>query len=254
MNSGELTRIQLANRNFCASQQISVGPTGPTGAGTPGTASNTGATGPAGAPGAAGAPGTPGSAVNTGATGPDGPTGPTGPIGIDGIATNTGATGQTGSTGRTGSTGSTGPTGPGNTYAIKTFTIFVDYSAAAALSRVYIPPGLFANAPLSAGGTFSTNQGTDLIFLGNPTIAMRNTRYPFIVNLSANGYVTSAQWQLVSPSQIRPGNGYLNITITADYAATIGTDLGAINGANLSVYPSTGTAAGFLGMITLYYI
>lgn len=36
MNSGELTRIQLANRNFCASQQISVGPTGSTGPTGPG--------------------------------------------------------------------------------------------------------------------------------------------------------------------------------------------------------------------------
>ena len=31
MNSGELTRIQLANRLVCASQQISIGPTGPAG-------------------------------------------------------------------------------------------------------------------------------------------------------------------------------------------------------------------------------
>jgi hypothetical protein len=130
----------------------------------------------------------------------------------------------------------------------------VDYSASAALSRVYIPPGLFANAPLSAGGTFSANQGTDLVFLGNPTIVMRNTTYAFVINLSANGYVTSGQWQLVSPSQIRPGNGYLNVTTLTDYNTTIGTDLGAINGANLSVYPSTGIAAGFLGVITLYYM
>jgi hypothetical protein len=144
--------------------------------------------------------------------------------------------------------------GPINTYALKAFTLFVDYSGVAALSRVYIPPGLFTNPLLSAGGTFTANVGTDLVFLGNPTIIMRNTTYPFIVSLSANGYVTSAQWQLVSPSQIRPGNGYLNVTTTVDYAATIGTDLGAINGANLSIYPSTGTAAGFLGIITLYYM
>jgi hypothetical protein len=35
MNSGELTRIQLANRLVCASQQISIGPTGPTGSAGP---------------------------------------------------------------------------------------------------------------------------------------------------------------------------------------------------------------------------
>jgi hypothetical protein len=146
--------------------------------------------------------------------------------------------------------------GPINTYALKAFTIFVDYSAANALSRVYIPPGLFTNPLLSAGGTFTANVGTDLVFVGNPTIVMRNTTYAFIVFLSANGYVTTSggQWQLVSPSQIRPGNGYLNVTTTLDYTATIGADLAAINGANLSVYPTTGTAAGFLGIITLYYM
>lgn len=161
-----------------------------------------------------------------------------------------------GPTGPTGSYGGTGPTGsPAPTIGLaKSFTIFLDYTAANALSRVYIPPGLFANLPLSAGGTFTANQGTDLVFLGNPTLVMQNTSYPFIVGLFANGYVTTAQWQLVSPSQTRPGNGYLNVTTTADYSATIGADLGAINGGNLSVYPSTGTGAGFLGMITLFFI
>ena len=184
MNSGELTRIQLANRLVCASQQISVGPTGP-----------------------------------AGGTGPTGSPAPT--IGL-----------------------------------AKSFTIFVDYTAANALSRVYIPPGLFANSPLSGGGTFTSNQGTDLVFLGTPTITMRNTRYPFVVGLFASGYTspTGGQWQLVSPSQIRPGAGYLNVTTTTDYSVTIGTDLGAINGGNLSVHPSSGIAAGFLGMITIIYI
>jgi hypothetical protein len=158
--------------------------------------------------------------------------------------------------GPTGGTGPAGPPGPPSSTSIfaKSFTIFLDYTAANAISRVYIPPGLFANPPLSAGGTFDADQGTDLIFSGNPRIVMENTSYAFIVGLFANGYVTSGQWQLVSPAQIRPGIGYLNVTTTADYTATIGADLGAINGGNLSVYPSSGTAAGFLGMITLFYL
>ena len=184
MNSGELTRIQLANRLVCASQQISIGPTGP-----------------------------------AGGIGPTGSPAPT--IGL-----------------------------------ARSFTIFLDYSATNALSRVYIPPGLFANAPLSAGGTFTANQGTDLVFLGNPTIVMQNMRYPFIVGLFANGYISTSggRWELTSPSQIRNAAGYLYVTTTADYTATIGADLGAINGGNLSTYPSSGTAAGFLGMITLFYM
>jgi len=270
MNSTELLRINTAGNLHCRLLNNLIGPTGPTGGGIPGpagTATNTGATGPAGPAGARGIDGT---ATNTGATGPTGPTGDIGPIGISGTAVNTGATGpsggagptggtgrtgNTGPTGGTGPTGNTGPTGPGNTNASKSFTIFLDYSAANAIKRVYIPPGMFTNPPLSAGGTFTADVGTDLVFLGNPTVAIRNTTYPFIVGLFANGYVTTGEWQLTSPSQIRPGNiSYLNVTITADHAATIGANLTAINGGNLSVYPSTGTAAGFLAMITVFYL
>ena len=259
MNSGELTRIQLANRNFCASQQISVGPTGPTGAGTPGTASNTGATGPAGAPGAAGAagaPGTPGSAVNTGATGPDGPTGPTGPIGIDGTATNTGATGQTGSTGRTGPTGSTGPTGAGNTYGIKAFTIFVDFTAGAGISSVYIPPGLFSSSAaggLASGGTFSADVSTDLIFLGLDRITLAHTQFGFISAIAASGFYASGQWNPIAGGNI--GNTKVHFQITADYStiiANVTTTL--LTGGNTAVRPSGTAAAGFLATITLFYL
>jgi hypothetical protein len=131
----------------------------------------------------------------------------------------------------------------------------VDYNTSNSLKRVYIPPGLFTNVALSGGGVFTADVGTDLVFVGRPTITMRNTTYAFIIGLFANGYLTSGQWQLVSPSQIRPGNiSYLNVAIPADYSATLGADLGAINGGNLSVYPSTGTGAGFLGMITVFYL
>ena len=179
MNSGELTRIQLANRLVCASQQISIGPTGPTG----------------------------GSATIPG--------------------------------------------------ALKAFTIFLDYSANNSISRIYIPPGLFgasANPLLAVGGVFTANVGTDLVFLGNPTVVMRNTTYAFAAGLSANGYIAAGNWQIVPPSNIRPEIGYLNYSFTSDYAITIGTDLNSLNGANRSVYPLTGTASGFLATVTIFYV
>jgi len=156
--------------------------------------------------------------------------------------------------GPTGSAGPTGPQGPVYTNYVKSFTLFLDYSAANAISRVYVPPGLFTTSPLAEGGTFTANVGTDLIFLGNPSIAMQNTTYPFIVGIFANGYISSNQWQLMSPSQIRSGIDYVNVTTTADYSATIGANLAPINGGQLSNYPITGTAAGFLAMITLFYL
>jgi len=156
--------------------------------------------------------------------------------------------------GPTGSSGPTGPQGPVYTNYVKSFTLHLDYSAAGAISRVYVPPGLFTNPLLADGGIFANNVGSDLIFLGNPTIAMQNTTNAFIVGLFANGYVSSGQWQLMSPSQIRSGIDFVNVTTTADYSATIGANLGPINGGQLSIYPTTGTAAGFLAMITLFYL
>ena len=178
MNSGELLRIQLANRLLCASQQLCSGATGPAGG---------------------------------------------------------------------------SETIPG---ALKAFTIFVDLSAAAVVSRVYIPPKLFAdsNPVLAAGGTFTTNQGADLVFLGQPSIVLNNTRYAFPTGLSGNGYIYAGKWEIVPPANIRPATGYLNYTTVADYSATIGVDLNQINGANLSVRPTTGAAAGFLATITIFYM
>ena len=246
MNSGELTRIQLANRLLCASQQISVGPTGPTGAGTPGTASNTGATGPAGAGGLNG------SATNTGATGPTGPTGSTGstgPTGRDGTATSTGATGATGPSGPT---GRTGPTGPGNTYGAKAFTIFVDYSAQNAISSVSIPPGLFTNPALSAGGVFSTDVGTDLVFYGLDNITCANTTYAFVTGISVSGYISSSQWIPIPGGNIGPTRVYYSVT--SDNGIQIrGLNLTNINGANTATRPASGVAAGFLVTVTLFY-
>jgi len=155
--------------------------------------------------------------------------------------------------------GPTGPRGPSETIpgALKAFTIFVDYSAANAISRVYIPPFMFgvgADPSLPPGGVFTTNVGTDLVFLGNPTIVMAHTNYAFATSLSANGYITQGQWQIVPPANIRPQNGFLNYSITNDNSITIGADLQPINGANLAVKPTSGVAAGFLATITIFYM
>jgi hypothetical protein len=154
--------------------------------------------------------------------------------------------------------GATGPAGGSGTIpgALKAFTIYVDFSAANAVSRVYIPPNLFAdsNPVLAAGGTFIGNVGTDLVFLGQPYIKLNNTRYAFPAGLSGNGYIAAGVWQIVPPANIRPATGYLNYTSTADYSTTIGIDLNSLNGANLTVYPTTGAASGFLATVTVFYV
>jgi hypothetical protein len=177
MNSGELTRIQLANRLVCASQQISIGPTGPTG----------------------------GSATIPG--------------------------------------------------ALKAFTIFIDYSAASVISRLYIPAGLFgsSNPVLAAGGVFTANQGTDLVFLGSSTITMNNTLYAFVSSISASGYISSGKWQPVMGGNIGPT--HINYSITNDYSVILsGLELANINGASTTPKPTTGVAAGFLATLTIFYV
>jgi len=268
MNSGELTRITIANRLNCASKQISIGPTGPTGGGTPGTATNTGATGPAGPTGPAGASGslgvtgpagptgytgntgTPGSAVNTGATGPTGFTGAvgTGPTGPTGAASSvTGPTGSTGPRG-TGSTGSTGPAG-----ALKSFTIYLDFSSGTVISRVYLPPGMSTAPALAAGGTFTSDVGTDLVFTGTTSITITNTAYPFAIGLNATGYSVSNYWQPTAQSSLGgSGVGWQN---TTDYTLRlINATPARLNGNNVSVYPSTGVLSGWLATITVYFL
>ena len=155
--------------------------------------------------------------------------------------------------------GATGPAGGSATIpgALKAFTIYLDYSLAGSISRVYIPPGLFgpaADPRLVVGGTFLGDVGSDLVFLGLPTVTMANTAYAFAAGLSANGYIAAGKWQIVPPSNIRPGAGFLNYSFINDYGVTITTDLASLNGANTLAYPTTGAAAGFLATITIFYV
>jgi hypothetical protein len=154
--------------------------------------------------------------------------------------------------------GPTGPRGPSETIpgALKAFTIFVDYSSASAISRVYIPPYLFgtgADARLPPGGIFTTDVGTDLVFLGLDTITIRNTNYAFVSTVSVSGYVSGGSWQTSNYGRIAAG--YVYHSSTADYSATInGLNAANTNSTNTSTKPSTGAGAGFLAAITVFYI
>lgn len=154
--------------------------------------------------------------------------------------------------------GPTGPTGGSSTIpgALKAFTIYVDYSAANQISRVYIPPYLFGSAAapiLQLGGVFTADVGTDLVFLGNPTIVLNNTTYAFVSSMNASGFVAAGAWQPINAGNIRAGSVFYSVT--SDYRVTLnGLNLSNINGANTTVYPITGTAAGFLATITIFYV
>lgn len=153
--------------------------------------------------------------------------------------------------------GPTGPTGGSATIpgALKAFTIFIDYSTDTAISRLYIPPGLFAASKpvLAAGGVFTANQGTDLVFLGGSIITLNNTAYAFVSGIHASGYISAGNWQPVMGGNIRPG--LIEYSVTNDYSVRlIGLETANINGASITPKPTTGVAAGFLATVTIFYV
>lgn len=225
MDANTLLRTQIASRLICESRQIAIGPTG-----------------------------------SSGPTGPIGSTGPTGPTG------STGPTGRTGPTGPTGSTGPSGPTGPSGISnmipgAIKALTLYLNYDANVnppTLSGVYIPPGFFttsASPGLAAGGTFTSNQGTDLVFTGGNSITMNNTTYAFCASIALSGYTLTGggQWNPSPAGAI--GNTKVYYSQTTDNSIILnGLTLTNINGANILTPAPSGTAAGFYATVTLFYV
>lgn len=161
--------------------------------------------------------------------------------------------------GPTGPTGSAGPPVP-IPGALKAFTIFLDYNTANEISRVYVPPGLFSAAAASGladGGVFTTNQGTDLVFLsssgvGLSTLQINNTKYAFCVGISLSGYLIAGEWVPVPGGNI--GGTLISYSQPNDYGLLLKRlNLGRINGSNLNK-PAAGIAAGFLATVTLFYV
>jgi hypothetical protein len=157
-----------------------------------------------------------------------------------------------------GPTGPTGTTGESNVVpgAIKAFTIFLDYTTANAISRVYIPAGLFgpANPTLAAGGVFTADQGTDLIFLGGTTLTMNNTAYPFVSGINGSGYIAAGGWQNMNAARLNAGFNGLYFSVTNDYSVTFnGLNLSNLAGGVVTKAP-TGIAAGFVATITIFYV
>lgn len=170
-----------------------------------------------------------------------GPTGSTGSRGPDGL------------TGPTGPVGSVGPIGPASN---KMYTLYIDFSAGTALSRIYIPPGFSTNQALINGGTFTADISGVLIFLNKQTITIFNTRYEQPIAMNASGYVGSnppSSWQLTAGGNI--GGVNLNWRFTTNNVLfLVRVTASIINGGNTINRPSTGILAGWLGTITLFYL
>lgn len=151
--------------------------------------------------------------------------------------------------------GPTGPVGPGP--ADKVFTIYLDF-ASGNISRVYIPPGLSRASSLAAGGIFTANVGSDLVFTETTNLLIRNTTYAFPVGLSATGYISPSSetipgyWRLV-PYQ-RLGGGEITWENSTDNVLNLKslTILNFTSG-NYTA-PTSGVLSGWLGTLTIYYL
>ena len=146
--------------------------------------------------------------------------------------------------------GPTGPVGPGP--ADKVFTIYLDFSSGTAISRVYIPPGLSRAPSLAAGGIFTANVGTDLVFTGTTNLLINNTTYPFPIGLSATGYTASNFWRLV------PGERLGGSAITWENSTDNVLNLKSLTPVSFTAghytAPTSGVLSGWLGTVTIYYL
>lgn len=147
--------------------------------------------------------------------------------------------------------GPTGSTGPGGLQ--KAYTLFLDFSAGYSLTRIYIPPGFSTTPSLAAGGVFTSNVGTDLIFAGTANITITNTIYAFPIGLSATGYTASSYWQPTPQSSL--GGTGVSWQNTADNTLSINSASAArLNGGNVSNRPTSGVLSGWLATLTIYYL
>jgi hypothetical protein len=259
MNSSELLALIQAKSLICQLDLCSpckdctgggesgTGGTGPTGPAGPAGAAST-VTGPTGRTGPTGPTG----AAST-VTGPTGRTGPTGFTGPAGDVANTGATGPTGADSSvTGPAGPTGYTGPAGTLTF--FQIYIRYTVGGNIDELYIPPGMFNVASgLSAGGTFTTNQGTNLTFTGGQTIGMQNTQYNSIVMVGGISWQNfGTEWATIAGVNFGPGK--INVKQINNYTYTIQnlstTNTGAFT-ANLATF---GIATGYHVVLNLLFI
>ena len=147
--------------------------------------------------------------------------------------------------------GPTGSTGPGGLQ--KAYTLFLDYSAGNAISRIYLPPGFSTTPSLAAGGIFTADVGSDLVFLGTANIAITNTIDAFPIGLSATGYTASEYWQPTPQSSL--GGTGVSWQNTADNTMSINSaSASRINGGNVANRPSSGVLSGWLATLTIYYL
>jgi hypothetical protein len=183
-------------------------------------------------------------ATDIGTTGPTGVAGPTG-------AAST-VTGPTGNTGPTGPTGPSGPTGPMG--ALTFFSIYLRYTAGGALDKISIPPGLFnVGSGLSAGGEFTANQGTNLVFLGGTTVSIENAAYNQISMITGTSWQNlGVEWGTITGTNF--GSGKIFAKQTNNYTYTISGLTTTNTGAYAGSTATFGVATGYQVVLNLLFL
>jgi hypothetical protein len=135
----------------------------------------------------------------------------------------------------------------------ESFTIYVDFSNANSISRVYIPPGLFPDSTgLNKGGIYDSDQESYLVFKELQSITLNGTVHTMVSQFNVIGYLTTGTWQQVPGGNL--SSTKINISIPLpNYVKINNFTLGNINGGNFAV-KSTFPYPDFLASVTLRYV
>jgi hypothetical protein len=147
-------------------------------------------------------------------------------------------------------TGATGPAG-----VLTFYPIYIHYTTGGLIDQLSIPPGLFNLASgLSAGGTFTSDQGTDLTFTGGTQIGMQNTSFNQL------SMISGVSWQNLGTEWVNiPGTnfgtaGKIVVKQTADYIYSINGLTTTNTGAYVATSATFGKATGYQVVMNLLFL
>ena len=138
------------------------------------------------------------------------------------------------------------------------YTMYLGYtpSVNGSINKLYIPPFLFSAAHLRNGAVLTENDPSGYVtFYGLDSIDCSGLTLPFVTSFSVSGYNSAGRWAPAAPGGygVYGGTG-LTYQTSSDYKVTIKyLGLQNINGANTSVLPTSGKAAGYLATVTLNF-
>jgi hypothetical protein len=133
--------------------------------------------------------------------------------------------------------------------------MYLHYTAGGQLDEVYVPPGMFSVASgLSAGGTFTSNQGSTLTFTGGTVIGMQQLEYNALVMVNGISWQNLGTEWVTIPGVNFGGSGKIQIKQTNNYTYTIQGLTTTNTGAYVASSATFGVATGYQVLLNLLFL